>query len=133
MGTFLKAMEGPTKIIKESPSDSCVECVDAPAALKCNQCSDLFCELCFQWIHQRGRRAEHTVEMLEGVAGAATDGTTLAFARQAQQAADRQQTAERLAENQIDHRDSISGAESMRALTDRAQYIPIRLSEQERD
>jgi hypothetical protein len=37
----------------------CVECEDVPAAVKCQQCNDVLCGLCFEWLHKRGTRATH--------------------------------------------------------------------------
>merc|ERR1712137_498992 len=40
----------------------CVECEDVPAGVKCVECDDEFCGLCYQWLHRKGKRAKHTIE-----------------------------------------------------------------------
>jgi hypothetical protein len=45
----------------------CVECLDHRAALKCLQCDDNYCDLCFAQQHRFGFRALHQFEMLEGL------------------------------------------------------------------
>jgi hypothetical protein len=38
----------------------CIECEDQPIAVLCNQCNDKFCEVCFQALHKKGSRKQHT-------------------------------------------------------------------------
>lgn len=45
----------------------CVECLDHRAALKCLQCDDQYCDLCFAQLHRFGFRALHNFEMLPGL------------------------------------------------------------------
>eukprot|EP00288_Rhodomonas_lens_P013445 CAMPEP_0177715616 /NCGR_PEP_ID=MMETSP0484_2-20121128/14089_1 /TAXON_ID=354590 /ORGANISM="Rhodomonas lens, Strain RHODO" /LENGTH=89 /DNA_ID=CAMNT_0019227627 /DNA_START=226 /DNA_END=492 /DNA_ORIENTATION=- len=45
----------------------CVECEDVAASVKCEQCNDYFCGLCFQWQHQHGNRAKHKRIQLPGM------------------------------------------------------------------
>lgn len=37
----------------------CVECEDTEAAVRCDNCQDEFCELCFLWLHNKGKRKAH--------------------------------------------------------------------------
>lgn len=37
----------------------CVECEDTEAAVKCDNCQDEFCELCYLWLHNKGKRKAH--------------------------------------------------------------------------
>ncbi len=39
---------------------ACVECDDVAAVLECVECGDVFCGLCYEWLHRRGHRAHHT-------------------------------------------------------------------------
>jgi hypothetical protein len=46
----------------ELPTKICVHCSDdaqEPAVLYCNECKDFLCQGCFDWLHSRGRRANH--------------------------------------------------------------------------
>ena len=71
---------------------------------------------------------------MPGAEESAAEGTTLAFAqKQSDLAEDRQRNAERLAENQIEHQGSILGGEEFASLAERADSIPVRLTERERD
>lgn len=42
----------------------CVECEDQAATVACNQCNDVFCFLCYQSQHRKGKRATHTTKSL---------------------------------------------------------------------
>eukprot|EP01047_Picozoa_sp_COSAG01_P060862 COSAG01_NODE_7517_length_3170_cov_1.655161_3_plen_360_part_00 len=44
---------------------ACVEC-EGPAAVHCVQCADSYCPVCFAALHRKGRRAQHTVTALDG-------------------------------------------------------------------
>lgn len=37
----------------------CVECSDVQASVHCLGCDDVFCGLCYQWLHKKGKRKEH--------------------------------------------------------------------------
>jgi len=43
----------------------CIECEDVPANVYCQRCEEVFCGLCFQWLHRKGKRQQHTVEKLQ--------------------------------------------------------------------
>eukprot|EP00026_Physarum_polycephalum_P004946 Phypoly_transcript_04972.p1 GENE.Phypoly_transcript_04972~~Phypoly_transcript_04972.p1 ORF type:complete len:625 (+),score=68.93 Phypoly_transcript_04972:53-1876(+) len=45
---------------QEPAPQMCIECEDTEAAYSCTQCGDVFCELCYMWLHSRGKRREHT-------------------------------------------------------------------------
>jgi hypothetical protein len=77
----------------------------------------------------RKKRASHAVTTLED--GPAAAGTTRAFARNV--AMERQLMAERVASNQMYVQGSVEGSEAMASLAERAKYIPMRLTEEERD
>src|SRR3990167_9338234 len=68
-----------------------------------------------------------------GGIGGGGEGTTRAFANAAAAAAQRDQSAASLAKNQISVAGSISGAESLSRLDERGEFIPMRLSDEERD
>eukprot|EP00049_Salpingoeca_infusionum_P018660 m.358220 g.358220 ORF g.358220 m.358220 type:complete len:697 (+) comp18075_c0_seq1:560-2650(+) len=38
----------------------CVECEEAIATLTCDECTDEYCEECFNLLHRKGKRAQHT-------------------------------------------------------------------------
>jgi len=44
----------------------CVECDQRHAVLRCEQCDDLYCKICFDNLHKCGKRATHTIQSLEG-------------------------------------------------------------------
>eukprot|EP00008_Paramoeba_atlantica_P005013 CAMPEP_0201478536 /NCGR_PEP_ID=MMETSP0151_2-20130828/3344_1 /ASSEMBLY_ACC=CAM_ASM_000257 /TAXON_ID=200890 /ORGANISM="Paramoeba atlantica, Strain 621/1 / CCAP 1560/9" /LENGTH=126 /DNA_ID=CAMNT_0047859635 /DNA_START=119 /DNA_END=495 /DNA_ORIENTATION=+ len=45
----------------------CIECEDVPAIVECQECQDIFCGLCFEWLHRSGTRASHTPSRLQDV------------------------------------------------------------------
>jgi hypothetical protein len=55
---MLRREEGPHLIY-------CVECLDVPANVECVNCRDYFCLLCFQWLHKKGQRRNHTTNEIK--------------------------------------------------------------------
>ncbi|KAF8592747.1 hypothetical protein K439DRAFT_1379083 [Ramaria rubella] len=58
---------------QEEPTDSpgasegfCVECEDQPAEIACEDCKDVFCEVCFHATHRKGNRKRHSSKPLKG-------------------------------------------------------------------
>ena len=45
----------------------CVECEDVPAVVECLSCKDVFCGLCFEWVHKKGKRASHQTKEVQNV------------------------------------------------------------------
>ncbi|KAL6070722.1 B box-type domain-containing protein [Balamuthia mandrillaris] len=43
----------------------CVECEDQPADVYCQNCEDLYCEVCWHAQHRRGKRAKHSTQPLQ--------------------------------------------------------------------
>ena len=52
------------------PPGTCVEC-EAPASVRCHQCTDEYCAVCYKALHRKGKRAKHTFDSIEGAAAAA--------------------------------------------------------------
>ncbi|KAF8841602.1 hypothetical protein BDN67DRAFT_901195 [Paxillus ammoniavirescens] len=44
----------------------CVECEDQPAQLSCKECEDSYCEVCFAAQHRKGSRKKHSVTSIAG-------------------------------------------------------------------
>jgi len=45
----------------------CIECEDVPAVVSCDSCEgDVFCLLCFNWIHKKGNRLKHVKRDIPG-------------------------------------------------------------------
>lgn len=55
----------PTHVAKEG---FCVECEDQPAEVRCNDCKDDFCAVCFASQHRKGTRKAHSIVNLSGPA-----------------------------------------------------------------
>ncbi|RUP48962.1 hypothetical protein BC936DRAFT_143561 [Jimgerdemannia flammicorona] len=55
----------------------CVECKDQESILFCEQCLEDFCEVCHSMIHRTGTRKKHTSKRLKDVASAAAAPTTV--------------------------------------------------------
>ncbi|KAH7102964.1 hypothetical protein BKA62DRAFT_636934 [Auriculariales sp. MPI-PUGE-AT-0066] len=54
------------EVAREVNPLACVECEDQSAQLRCEQCSDLFCDVCFQSQHRKGSRKTHTTTPVKG-------------------------------------------------------------------
>ncbi len=42
----------------------CTECEDTAAGVSCQQCEEIFCDLCFKWLHGKGNRRQHVATLL---------------------------------------------------------------------
>lgn len=89
----------------------CVEC-EAPAAMRCEQCDDEYCAVCFQSLHRKGKRARHTAVAVEGGAHGAAAGPRLQPGRGAVPAAAPTSAGEMY---------------SPEWFVERSKYIPLRL------
>eukprot|EP00047_Mylnosiga_fluctuans_P003705 m.230461 g.230461 ORF g.230461 m.230461 type:complete len:634 (-) comp12068_c0_seq1:102-2003(-) len=43
----------------EVPEGACVECENVQATVKCEQCKDIYCPVCFAALHRKGKRIHH--------------------------------------------------------------------------
>eukprot|EP00048_Salpingoeca_helianthica_P016548 m.232915 g.232915 ORF g.232915 m.232915 type:complete len:585 (+) comp18912_c0_seq1:490-2244(+) len=43
----------------ELPAGVCVECEDIPASVRCVDCDDIYCDVCFAALHRKGSRKTH--------------------------------------------------------------------------
>jgi len=44
---------------------NCVECGDQPRDLRCVNCDEFFCQVCFDYLHRTGKRKAHAVEKFD--------------------------------------------------------------------
>ncbi|KAI0265915.1 hypothetical protein BC834DRAFT_824286 [Gloeopeniophorella convolvens] len=51
---------------REAAHGYCVECEDQPAEVRCENCADDYCEVCFAAQHRKGSRKSHTAKPLGG-------------------------------------------------------------------
>lgn len=136
----------------ESLSGMCVECRDQPAMLHCEQCLDDYCDVCFQALHRRGTRKKHTTTKV--VSTISTPQTTFELEQELQQETPQSpppalppSTLHDDNENSIsDDDDDEEEEEEMEqypskrlhlaaisgSIADRAKFIPLRLTYEER-
>eukprot|EP00038_Savillea_parva_P007923 m.173325 g.173325 ORF g.173325 m.173325 type:complete len:915 (+) comp13680_c0_seq1:43-2787(+) len=50
-----------TAVQGEAMEGACVECEEAAGVVRCDQCDDLYCKMCFTILHRKGHRTKHTV------------------------------------------------------------------------
>jgi len=60
----LKLSDGDGILSFDKIEGICVECIDQPANVHCDQCGDDFCSLCFNVQHRRGKRKHHTTKSI---------------------------------------------------------------------
>ncbi|OCH95931.1 hypothetical protein OBBRIDRAFT_787776 [Obba rivulosa] len=131
----------------------CVECEDQPAQLHCEACADDYCEVCFAAQHRKGSRRKHATRPVSGQAAqksTAANGSTTANGDTEHTRGsdamhvdgDAEDSDEEL-ERAVTGTSSVSGAppgvqQPFNGSTvgdwfvDRAKYIPMRLTLQER-
>ncbi|KAJ0401075.1 hypothetical protein ATCC90586_000759 [Pythium insidiosum] len=133
----------------------CVECEDTEAAVRCEDCRDVYCALCFEAQHHAGTRLRHRQAPLPGYDATAAPAppAPIAAARPQsnapQDVALPQPTSDPVAARQMPTADPVGGhgGESERedenmedvavspacsALRKDASYIPLRLTDEER-
>lgn len=91
----------------------CVEC-EAPAAMRCEQCDDEYCAVCFQALHRKGKRAKHHATSVDGGARGGAAGPSVGPRMPTPAPA------------------SMGEMYSPAWFVERAKYIPLRLSMKQR-
>lgn len=107
----------------------CIECEDVPAGVKCVDCDDAFCGLCYQWLHRKGKRAKHTIENIHGKDKPVkinVEGTTEHFVRSFQENKPKEEIKERAEIKPTEVRQSAEG------FLNHIKTIPLRLNAEER-
>ncbi|EKX41270.1 hypothetical protein GUITHDRAFT_96082 [Guillardia theta CCMP2712] len=131
----------------------CVECEDVGASVRCEECGDELCGLCFQWQHRSGKRAKHSPTPLPGMQmfRERVEGTTAHFMqlhKGSGGAADEKEAPlvgdEEMADNKEgagrgkseEDSGSVESKAMRSAIADRliesSKYIPLRVSGEER-
>lgn len=115
----------------------CIDCGDQPASISCLNCEEDFCDVCFNYIHRTGRRKMHEKKRIkvhddEDVKnGTDENGTNEAVDQEHKDAYDELSASddEELIPGLIVSGGSASFGTWLRK---RCQYIPLRLSAEER-
>eukprot|EP00960_Hanusia_phi_P035682 751863-Hanusia_phi.AAC.1 len=130
----------------------CVECEDVGASVRCEECGDELCGLCFQWQHRSGKRAKHSPTPLPGMQmfRERVEGTTAHFMElhkgggAADEKEARVQGDEAMAESKDagervrseEDSGTVEAKAGRSAIADRliesSKYIPLRVSGEER-
>jgi hypothetical protein len=122
--------------VAEAVEGMCVECTDQPAALRCDQCRDDYCDVCFQALHRRGTRKAHVTTRLAGAGtagGANGDGDGEAVAMATGMPAEPAPASEVMGGLEEAREQHQSGVKHIGEwFVERAKYIPLRLSYEER-
>jgi len=106
-------------ISEEAPEGFCVDCKHQRAKVKCQECNDMYCKVCFQMLHRKGNRASHTAVKLP----ASLTASSSANASSMELDADDTPLASFAPE---------SGSNPGNWFAARAKYIPMRLTMVER-
>ncbi|CAI2196236.1 16433_t:CDS:10, partial [Funneliformis geosporum] len=116
------------------PEGLCVECRDQDASFFCEQCNEDFCEVCFSMIHRTGSRRSHTCKNLKK--NVKTNGNVAATTNTSNGDMDIEESAPE-EDEQMDGPKSTNIISSGNTsfgdwIEDRARYIPLRLTMEER-
>ena len=100
----------------------CVDCKEQEAAVRCVECGDVYCQICFSMLHRKGARARHTAVALPGAT---------ARARAAPAAESEHMAVDDMLERS---QQPAAGADVQPGwwFEERAKYIPMRLTMDER-
>ncbi|PVF99965.1 hypothetical protein CPB86DRAFT_730240 [Serendipita vermifera] len=112
----------------------CVECEDQPAELRCNECKDQFCSVCFASQHRKGTRKTHTTVSLSAAAPKASKKAPTTNGQESQQDEEMEDGDEEDANNAVEEPPvpSKSGKSKENEYIHRAKFIPLRLTYGER-
>jgi len=125
----------------------CEECEDAPAQLLCPVCKDVFCALCFTWLHRNGNRKNHQPTKLDGTPLDVSEkpdtleGTTEHFVAQLNaNMATASNSVKKTLETKVDNGDDedllrepiLEDQEQGKDFAKIVRYIPLRLTSEER-
>jgi hypothetical protein len=132
----------------------CVECEDTEAAVRCVECADWYCALCFAAQHHAGSRLKHRAEAVASAAGMAASPSVAVAAvapplapvvethqEKQQQQADKQAEEETVTErsstggsgSDLDSDENMAGETETESVLEReAAHVPLRLTEEER-
>lgn len=108
----------------EAPEDFCVECTDMPFEVRCVECDEQFCKVCWAVVHRTGKRKQHTVEEVKSNAAEAVPSTT-----PAPDALESESEAETDTNTPAP---AMPSEELLARLATHAKYIPMRLTADER-
>ncbi|CAG8460466.1 1245_t:CDS:10 [Paraglomus occultum] len=123
------------------PEGLCVECRDQETSYLCENCEENFCEMCYAMIHRTGTRRKHTRKSLKPTSAEAnpqvvsnglkslTNGNATTAAA-IDEAKDYDSETEYIGPDSIEN--SFSGTQWGDWIEERTQYIPIRLTLDER-
>lgn len=116
-----------TQKVKEDDEVLCDECQDMRVELECRDCEESFCGGCFEFIHQGGKRKNHNKVRLE------LKGLDAPQQPETMEQQDRKETPEQaqdpLAQIKTEHEAAKYFA---RVIKSQAQWIPLRLTYEER-
>jgi hypothetical protein len=130
----------------------CVECEDTEAAVKCDNCQDEFCELCYLWLHNKGKRKAHVridlphakkrhqaayeqkpaIQQPGSVPPTIVDNTTTRISANAVNENKMDDKDLKIDADMLKLRDAVLSDLEVQPLLERVKYIPLRLNERER-
>ena len=109
----------------------CIECGDQPAILACRECADIFCEVCFASQHKKGNRQKHSTTPLQQAIDIHARAAPAAGAALPSSSSSSSSVAEEM-EDAPDQPTAAASRESAESLADRAKWVPLRLSLEDR-
>nr|BAK00813.1 predicted protein [Hordeum vulgare subsp. vulgare] len=122
--------QAPQQESQVDKSNLCIECEDTPGQVRCEQCGEIYCDLCFKSQHRKGNRSQHRFEKIE-----------IAQLSQQNQSQESTKTTDSKSEKTTSSSSSIDlsvdvspedYAKYKEALLDRCKFTPIRLNQKER-
>ncbi|KAJ9076103.1 hypothetical protein DSO57_1029379 [Entomophthora muscae] len=135
--TIDEMSEGEEPTIEHVDSGFCIECKDQKANFYCEQCTEDFCEVCFDMLHRTGRRKLHSTKSLE-IAPIGDNKASLKNSSNGSSASLSKAKREDSSSMETDDLGAAIGpiisSESSFGdwIGERAKYIPIRLNQNER-
>lgn len=127
--------------------DFCCECGDQPRDLICVNCTEQFCQVCFDYLHRTGKRKDHKVQFCEPIASTQTDEENKEIRLAPDSPSSERMTDDENFEDSTNsdaQKETIRSFEisdlpsqpdsdaSLKSLRKSASYVPMRLSMEER-
>lgn len=120
--------EKPIEKKEEKIEGLCVECGDQVAEIRCLNCIDEFCSVCFGYLHRTGKRKNHKTELT----GKGEETATLLETKANDAKLKKEEDSEEFTEESLKKKVSYDSSDILKKVKEQCKFIPMRLTMNER-